>query len=259
MLSISDLCFNVNQKIILHKVNLDFLPGKMNFILGPNGSGKSTFIKICSRQLDPTSGIVEMDGISIANYRFDDLAKMRAVLSQQPLLDFPLTVSEVVMMGRYPHFDIIPSKIDHAICEEVMKTLQLESIAQFPYLKLSGGEKQRVQFARVLAQIWNSNEISNRYIFLDEPFNNLDIKYQMEFVKLLKNFVDEKTILVASLHDLNMAIQFADQIVIFKNGMVYSNGNPVDVMTPGIIKEVFEVDINLIASTDDKSKFIQFT
>ena len=246
MMKISGLYYQAQQKKILEKIDLNFYAGKMNFILGPNGSGKSTLIKICCRQMVPSKGLIEMDGTSIDGYKIDQLSRMRAVLSQQPQLDFPLSVSEVIMMGRYPHFEFSPTKKDYDVCEEVMDLLNLELLKDFPYLKLSGGEKQRVQFARVLAQIWLHQSESNRYLFLDEPFNNLDIKYQLEFIKLLSKFIDDKTHLVATIHDLNFALQYADHIVLLQNGSIYAQGDPEDVINESSVKNVFGVDVELV-------------
>jgi len=192
-------------------VSAEFHPGEFNMILGPNGSGKSTFLKIFSGEIHANEGNVFYAEKQIRTIKTDELAKYRAVMSQQPELSFPLTVDEVVMMGRYPHFNFNPNKKDESICGEVMERMNLRSFSDRNYLTLSGGEKQRVQFARVLAQVWEQPQAGYRYLFLDEPLASLDIKYQQEFLQVAREFVKTGTVLIAVLHDINLAIQYADR------------------------------------------------
>ncbi len=125
-----------------------------------------------------------------------------------------MEVEEVVMMGRYPHFKINPTKADIEICNEVMELQNLQSFRKRNFLTLSGGERQRVQFARVLSQIWTMPEQGSRILLLDEPISSLDIKYQFEFLKHVKEFLNDRTIIVAVLHDLNLALNYADEILL---------------------------------------------
>ena len=183
MLRTENISYSIGKKSILDGISAEFHPGEFNMILGPNGSGKSTFLKIFSGEIHRNHGNVFYAGKQIRAIKNDELAKYRAVMSQQPELSFPLTVDEVVMMGRYPHFNFNPSKKDESICGEVMQRMNLQSFSDRNYLTLSGGEKQRVQFARVLAQVWEQPRNGLRYLFLDEPLASLDIKYQKEFYK----------------------------------------------------------------------------
>ena len=166
-------------------------------------------------------------------------------MSQQPELSFPLTVEEVVMMGRYPHFHFNPDKRDEEICNEVMHRMNLTSFKERNYLTLSGGEKQRVQFARVLAQIWEKPAQGYRYLFLDEPLNNLDISYQQEFLKLSVEFSKANTVLIAILHDINLALAYASRILFMKAGTIAYDIHPEE-LTSSIIKEVFDVNASVI-------------
>jgi iron complex transport system ATP-binding protein len=181
MLKLDNISFQIGKKCILNDINLSFEPGRISMILGPNGSGKSSLLKIFSGAESNFNGKVYYDGIDLTTISNESLAKKRAVLSQQSHLQFPLQVKEVVMMGRYPHFSFQPTKQDEEIYVEVISKLKLNHLQNRNYLTLSGGEKQRVHFARVLAQLWSIPENENRYLFLDEPLNSLDINFQQEF------------------------------------------------------------------------------
>jgi len=246
MLSTTNISYSIGKKSILSKVSAEFLPGEFNMILGPNGSGKSTFLKIFSGELHSNEGDVLYDGKKIRSIKNDELAKYRAVMSQQPELSFPLMVDEVVMMGRYPHFNFNPNKKDIAICEEVMERLNLSSFNERNYLTLSGGEKQRVQFARVLAQIWEQPVEGTRYLFLDEPLTSLDINYQQEFLQVAREFTSKDTVLVAVMHDINLATQYADRLFFLKQGELIAQGKPKDILNEALIKKVFDVNVKLI-------------
>jgi iron complex transport system ATP-binding protein len=130
MLSVKNIQCSIGKKTILQDINLHFLPGEFNMILGPNGSGKSTLLKIISGELTGFTGEVLYEGIKPGSVGKNELAKIRAVMSQQPELSFPLTVKEVVMMGRYPHFSFHPTKRDEAICEEVMERMDMVHLAK---------------------------------------------------------------------------------------------------------------------------------
>src|SRR5258705_1209591 len=145
MLRTENISYSIGKKSILSGVSVEFHPGEFNMILGPNGSGKSTFLKILSGELNGYLGNVFYRDKKIVSIKKEELAKQRAVMSQQPELSFPLMVDEVVMMGRYPHFVFNPGKKDEMICNEVMERMNLQSFRERNYLTLSGGEKQRVQ------------------------------------------------------------------------------------------------------------------
>jgi len=248
MLKVNNIHYSVGQKRILQGITTAFQPGLLHVIVGPNGSGKSTFLKIFSGELNKYAGTVLYDDDEITKLKKEDLARRRSVMSQQPELGFPLTVEEVVMMGRYPHFHFNPNKKDETICDEVMQRLKLSSFSERNYLTLSGGEKQRVQFARVLAQIWENPSQGYRYLFLDEPLNNLDINYQQEFLKLSNDFAKTNTVLIAILHDLNLALAYANRIFFMKAGKIAYETEPSEV-TAGMIGEVFDVNATIIHPT----------
>lgn len=244
MLRTEKIEFAIGVKKILNGISVVFRPGEFNMILGPNGSGKSTFLKIFSGELRNFKGDVFYTDTSLKNYPSSDLAKFRSVLSQHPVLDFPLLVEEVVMMARYPHFTMKPTKHDISVCREALHRMGIWSLKERNYLTLSGGEKQRVQFARALAQIWEKS-CGTRYLFLDEPLNSLDIRYQHEFLQIAKEFSGNDTVLIAVIHDVNLAAQYADRLFIMKNGQLITQGAPDKVLCASLIQEVFDVSCTI--------------
>ena len=142
MLSVNNISYQVGKKTIINGITTTFEPGLFHVIVGPNGSGKSTFLKIFSGELKPQAGKVLYDEKDVFQIDKTTLAKRRAVMSQQPELHFPLTVAEIVMFGRYPHFTYKPSKNDESICRSAMEKMEVWHLAERDYLTLSGGEKQ---------------------------------------------------------------------------------------------------------------------
>jgi iron complex transport system ATP-binding protein len=247
MLTASNITFSVGNKPLISDVSSSFAAGKLYLIIGPNGAGKSTLIKVLARLLRPQKGKVEYDGVDVHRSTEADLAKRRAVLSQALEVAFPLTVREVVMMGRYPHFGGRPTPLDEQIVDEVMAHFDVTEFSYRNYQTLSGGERQRINFARVLAQLWRheSPEVASncRYLFLDEPLTFLDIHHQINFMKGLRRFADSLDVVtVGVVHDLNLAARFADQIVLLDHGQIVANGTPAEVLTPDHIRAVFDVE-----------------
>ena len=246
MLKTENIYYRIGHKLILSGISAEFIPGEFNMILGPNGSGKSTFLKIFSGEIHKYDGVVYYSNEKIAHLKKEELAKRRAVMSQQPELSFPLMVEEVVMMGRYPHFTFNPNKKDEEICEAVMERMHITSFRERNYLTLSGGERQRVQYARVLAQIWEKPANDSRYLFLDEPLNSLDINYQQEFLQIAREFTNTDTVLIAVMHDINLAVQYADKLFFLKEGELIAHGSPKDILSENLIKKVFNVETTII-------------
>ena len=252
MLTASNVTFRVGNKPLISGVSVSFAPGKLHLIIGPNGAGKSTLVKVLARLLRPQTGRVEYEGHDVSGASEAELAKRRAVLSQAVEVAFPLSVREVVMMGRYPHFGGRPGPTDEKIVDEVMQHFDVTEFSERDYQTLSGGERQRVNFARVLAQLWTgdqSHSRSYRYLFLDEPLTFLDIRHQIDFLKKIRRFTDAPDVVtVGVVHDLNLAARFADQVVLLNDGKVVANGTPVEVLTAERIETVFAVKPTFIPS-----------
>ena len=252
MLTGSDITFRVGNKELISDISASFAPGKLHLLVGPNGAGKSTLVKVLARLLHPQKGKVEYEGVDVSKASEAELAKRRAVLSQAIEIAFPLTVREVVMMGRYPHFSGRPGPTDERVVDEVMQHFDVVEFEHRYYQTLSGGERQRVNFARVLAQLWRDGAIDScRYLFLDEPLTFLDIRHQIDFMKRIRSFTDATDVVtVGVVHDLNLAARFADHILMLSGGRIVANGTPAEVLTTKRIEQVFGVEPTMIQTED---------
>lgn len=272
MLTAGNITFRVGQKALIADVSVSFAPGQLHLIIGPNGAGKSTLIKLLARLLRPQHGKIEYDGADVRQVSEATLAKQRAVLSQAIEVAFPLSVREVVMMGRYPHFGGRPGPADEQIVDEVMAHFDVTEFSERDYQTLSGGERQRVNFARVLTQLWHDTTATDRdatalharasspadaaasvsadtkasscrYLFLDEPLTFLDIRHQIDFMRKVRDFAGARDVVaVGVVHDLNLAAHFADQIVLLNHGRLVATGTATDVLTADLIRATFGVE-----------------
>ncbi|MBL7891080.1 MAG: heme ABC transporter ATP-binding protein [Bacteroidia bacterium] len=243
MLVAENISYKIGDKTLLENVSLSFEPGKLNLIIGPNGAGKSTLIKTLCNQIRPDTGHIFYANRDINKISITELARIRSVLSQNIELAFPLRVNEVVMMGRYPHFVNDPTEQDELACMESMQFFDVDYLSDRNYMTLSGGEKQRVHFARVISQIWYPITGNYRYLFLDEPLTFLDVRYQFNFmrkiVELLKN---TDIVVVGVVHDLNLAAKFSDKIILLNDGKVIASGNKYEVLTKENVKTTYQLE-----------------
>jgi heme transport system ATP-binding protein len=250
MLRARDLSRVANGRRLVDGVELGFGSGQLNLIVGPNGAGKSTLLKLLSGQLRPDSGEIRYGDADLRSVTPQRLATMRAILSQNIQIAFPLRVREVVMMGRYPHFLGRPSAEDERVCAEVMRLFDVAGMADRDFLTLSGGEQQRVHFARVLAQIWLPVPGSGRYLFLDEPLTFLDIFHQFQFMRTLQEIARREDLVVAgAVHDLNLAARFADQVLLLHQGKVVAMGPRDQVLTRENIAAAFGLAPTILRSS----------
>jgi iron complex transport system ATP-binding protein len=242
MLSVHNISYSIDGKTLLENISLAFLPGKLSLVIGPNGAGKSTLVKIISGQLQASEGgSVRYGDTDIRNITLLKSAQSRAVLSQNTELVFPLNVSEVVMLGRHPHFTGKPSLKDQEACTGAMRFFDVESMAGRDYMTLSGGEKQRVHFARVLAQIWYPPAEGCRYLILDEPLTFLDVHYQFDFMHKVRSLLGENIVIIGVVHDLNLAAKFADQIILLHEGKLVSAGDRETVLSTENIQMAYRL------------------
>jgi iron complex transport system ATP-binding protein len=259
MLTASNLTFRIGSKPLLSDISASFAPGKLHLIIGPNGAGKSTLIKMLARLLRPQTGRVEYEGIDVSQTSETDLAKRRAVLSQAIEAAFPLTVREIVTMGRYPHFGVRPGPADEKIVDDVMEHFDVTEFSYRNYQTLSGGERQRVNFARVIGQLWrgDSTDANCRYLFLDEPLTFLDIRHQIDFMKKIQAFAAAPDVVtVGVVHDLNLAASFADHIVLLNHGRIVANGTAAEVLTAERIQAVFGLAPTFVHGEDSQIHLI---
>ena len=248
---------------ILDDVSVHFRPGRFNVVLGPNGAGKSTLLRVATGLAQPGAGEVMYDGEPLARFDAPRLARMRAVLSQHVELAFPLPVVDVAMMGRYPHYRRVPTPRDREIVAAALALVGMTDRAEQAYSTLSGGEQQKVQLARVLAQIWTedveASGAESRFLFLDEPTSSLDVHYQLHLLDVARGLLEGRCTVVAILHDLNVAFRYGDQFVLLEGGRVAWNGNRAEEIPLGVLERVFRVKARRVGDAGDDGPLLQFT
>ena len=227
---------------ILKDINIEVDNKEVVGIIGPNGSGKSTFLKCIYRVLKPSDGAILLDKVDIKDMTVKESSKRLAVLSQHNNYNFDFTVKDIVLMGRSPHKKFMErdNKEDYDIVNDALKKVEMLEFKDRCFQSLSGGEQQRVILARALAQ-------QPQCLILDEPTNHLDIKYQLQLMRIVKNLNIE---VIAAIHDLNIAAMYCDKIYVLKDGEIIKYGNPKEVLTQKLIKEVYEVDAEVILNNE---------
>lgn len=240
MFSAKNISVQIGTKKILDDVTLDIKAGEVVVLLGANGAGKSTLLKAMCGDVNLTGGEIRLENRCLSDWNYHELARKRAVLSQHSSLNFPFTAQEVALLGRNPHIRGRESKKDLEIVGEALQLVEAAHFANQSFPTLSGGEQQRVHLARVLAQIWEGQ--TTRYLLLDEPVANLDLAHQHLTLQTARKFACENTAVLCVLHDLNLAANYADKIMILQNGRVFACGKPWEVLTSEIIREIFGID-----------------
>ena len=230
-----DVCLGYGRKAVLKDINLQVSPGEMVGLIGPNGCGKSTIIRALSRVISPQSGKIFLDGQDLSQISRKDLARLVGVVPQLSLLPSAFTAFEIVLMGRNPHLGLFQYEgaEEMAIVWQAMERTSTQTLAERRVIELSGGEIQCLVIARALVQ-------ETKAILLDEPTANLDIGRQVEILDLIKRLCLENNLTVlAALHDLNLAAQYCDRLVLVNSGRVHAEGTPAEVITPRNIKDVY--------------------
>jgi iron complex transport system ATP-binding protein len=223
------------RKPVVEDMTLEVKPGQILGLVGPNGCGKSTLIKAMSRVIAPHSGSIQVNGRDIASIKRIELARLIGVVPQIPLLPSTFTSFDIVLMGRNPHLGLLQheGKKDIDIAWQAMQKTSTQHLAQRRIDQLSGGEIQSVIIARVLAQ-------QTQAILLDEPTANLDIGRQIEVLDLIKGLCSNNNLSVAiALHELNLAAQYCDRLVLINKGKIHCQGVPSEVITEDNIKYVY--------------------
>jgi iron complex transport system ATP-binding protein len=260
MAEVEHATYRVGDTVILDDVSVNFVPGAFNVILGPNGAGKSTLLAIATGLLRPTSGQVRYGDRLVGEYSATALARKRAVLSQRVELAFPLDVEDVVLMGRYPHYGRTPSKRDREIVTRALELVGMTARRRQRYTTLSGGEQQKVQLARVLAQIWNYDEPREpRFLFLDEPTTSLDIHYQLHLLDVARGILDYDCTVIAILHDITMALQYGDVFFLMEDGRVVHEAHDAADVPAELVERVFRVRASRVADPADGQPLWRFS
>ncbi|MGC8979183.1 ABC transporter ATP-binding protein [Caldisericum sp.] len=239
MLRIDNLSTGYEAKEVLKEINLEFSKGFIYAILGPNGSGKSTLLRTIDRILKPKTGTVYLGDIDIRNLSTRDIAKRIAYLPQYSNSTPYISVFEAVLLGRKPYIAFEPSEKDLDVVEKIIKDFGLTDFAFRKINELSGGEVQKVLIARALTQ-------EPEVLLLDEPVNHLDPKNQIEILQLLRKLTKKLNLItIIVLHDLNLAIGFADYFIFMKNGKIYHMGDS-SIIEPTLLKNVYDINVKII-------------
>jgi iron complex transport system ATP-binding protein len=260
MVEVVGVSYSAGDTLILDDVTARFRRGRFNVILGPNGAGKSSLLKVATGLLQPSRGAVTYDGKSVDDFAPVELARRRAVLSQHVELAFPLPVRDVVLMGRYPHYGRSPAARDMEIVDRALEMVGMQDRRAQHYPTLSGGEQQKVQLARVLAQIWSYDGIKeHKYLFLDEPTASLDVHYQIHLLDVARELLGHDCTVVAILHDLNVAFHYGDTFFVMDGGRIAKEADDANDLSTELIERVFRVRAHRIADSVNGGEFWRFT
>lgn len=241
-LSLRDVSFAIEGRILLHPLTLDLAAGKSIALIGHNGSGKSTLLKLIGRQQAPSGGVIRFEGRPLEDWGARAFARRLAYLPQRTPAAPGMLVKELVALGRYPWHGALGrfGATDRAKVEEAIELTGIGGFSERMVDSLSGGERQRVWLAMLVAQ-------DATCLLLDEPISALDIGHQLEVLSLTHDLCREKGITVITvLHDVNMAARFCDEIVALHSGRLIAHGTPEDVMTPDELARIYDVRMDVL-------------
>jgi iron complex transport system ATP-binding protein len=233
-------------------VSCNIFPGELAVLLGANGAGKSTLLRLLSGERAPHTGRIWWGHRLLHTIAAAELARRRAVLTQHTVVTLPFTVEEIVLMGRYPHYGSAPSGKDKEIVKECLKEMQAGHLKDRIFYTLSGGEQQRVHMARVLAQLRGTrmdegirpgmDEVRPGLLLLDEPTSSLDWRHQQLCLQKARDLAAGGYTVMVVLHDLNLTAQFADKIILLKNGRLLAAGERDEVLQPDFIHQAYGME-----------------
>lgn len=238
MLKVTDISYRHKELSILKDINFSVKPGELIAIIGPNGAGKSTLLSYISNELKTKKNQVVFKDKPIEKWSVSELPKHKSKFSQQQAADISLSVEEVVLMGRYPYFNGEPKTTDYKVIKQWMNATEIWHLRERLYEHLSGGEKQRVHLARVLSQI--DNDFEQKLLLMDEPLNNLDVSHQFRILDLVKKQTQQGNAAIIVIHDINLAAQFADKILLLKKGNLAAFDKVENVLKEEIISDAYD-------------------
>jgi iron complex transport system ATP-binding protein len=246
MITAQDLIVTRGGRRILNLPALSVAPGGVFGILGPNGAGKSTLLRVLAGEMRPDSGVARLDGVPLSAWNPGVLARRRAVLPQSSTLGFPLRAEEVVALGRLPHAGRGgPADSVRA----AMREAGVAHLAGRSHATLSGGEQQRVQLARVLAQL-DGVDPARSVLFLDEPTSALDLPHQHAIMAVAAKRARAGATVVAVLHDLNLAARYCDRLLLLAGGRRVEEGPPADLLTPELVQRAYGIAMRRLADPE---------
>lgn len=252
MINIKNLHWHYGNQKILDNINIDFYGNSIYGIIGPNGSGKTTLLKNITRSLMPKDKSIYISDKDITSFSNKELAKVISYVPQNTNLEFEFSVMDIVLMGRTPYLKRLRSESsdDIKIAENSMKITNTWNLKDKNTGNISGGERQRAIIARALAQ-------QSKIMLLDEPVSQLDIHHQVEILKILKRLKTEKKVtVIMSLHDLNLASQYCDKLILMDEGKIVKEGIPKEIIKKENIKKVYGIKVNVIENPINKNPLV---
>ncbi|MGJ3352230.1 heme ABC transporter ATP-binding protein [Providencia sp. Je.9.19] len=242
LLEAHNLSYKINNKLLIDDISFTLGTHEIVAIIGPNGAGKSSLLKLLTGFVTPTTGECLLDGYSLLDWQVNQLAQKRAVMKQHSHIAFDFTVEDIISMGRIPHGTLNKQQA----IEESMQQTDCTHLRYCEYRQLSGGEQQRVQLTRSLAQIWQPVNVPV-CLFLDEPTSALDLHHQQHTLRLLRRLTRERPLGVCCvLHDLNLAALYADRVYILHQGKKVSEGSVSSVLTTENLTRWYKADLTVI-------------
>jgi len=255
MIILKHVSFSYNNTPVLHHIDLAVKKGEMVALLGPNGSGKTTLLKLVSGVLRPNWGEIHLDGSILSQIKRRKVAQCVAVVPQQFSMPFAFTLGEVVLLGRTPFHSLFSNdgEQDHRVVQQVIECIGIAALKERFFNELSGGERQKAILAMALAQ-------EPKLLLLDEPTAHLDINHQVEILDLVKSLNREQWLtVIGAVHDLNLAALYFDRIILLKEGRIFDDGPPAEVLTEKAIEEVFSASVLVTEHPVTKAPHILIT
>ncbi|HUR41191.1 MAG TPA: heme ABC transporter ATP-binding protein [Verrucomicrobiae bacterium] len=241
--------YAVGGRRLVDHATLRIDPGSIHALLGPNGAGKSTLLRLLSGELEPDEGAIELNGKPLRLFGARELARQRAVLPQSHGLAFGFTAAQVVALGRLPCARR-NAAAEAQIVEDALALAGVAGLAQRRYPTLSGGERARVQLARVMAQVWEPAE-TPRYLLLDEPTASLDLAHQHDCLRAVRALAGRGVGVLVILHDPNLALRHADRVTLLRDGRVLASGAPDAVIDEETLTRLYRVPVRLLCAAGE--------
>ncbi len=243
MIQLNHIHIQRGKKVILEDVSVEIRPNALTMLLGPNGAGKSTMLEIISGRLRPDRGNILWENQTLGQRSELEMAQRRTVMSQRVNLSFPIKVAELVDMGCYAAYQETSRAERASIVKHALEKVSLSDFADRDYTTLSGGEQQRVLMAKCIAQLechyWRPH---TQYLFLDEATAGLDIRQKHQLIQVVKSIIKRREIgVLAIVHDLSLAAQYADRVTLLKDGKIVKSGTKKDVLTANLLSETFSL------------------
>jgi len=254
MLVVKNVSYEINKRTLIKDISFSMSCGEVLAVLGANGAGKSTLIRMLSGEKKTSKGNVLLNGKCISLYGSAELAQKRAVMSQHNTVSVDFLAKEIVMMGRYPHYKNSPTVNDLNVVEQTMDVCGVAHLEGRSILTLSGGEQQRVQLARVLAQIW---DCPGALLLMDEPVSAMDLQYQQQTLAIVTALARKNFMVIAVLHDINLAAQYADRLLLLKNGRKWNDGTPAEVLNTKNVYNIFSIEADVSVNLHTLKPFVQ--